>query len=104
MARSRKQRKHLIKEMASERICRLFELAEEEFSTHPERSFRYAALARKLGMRYRVSIPRKYRQKVCRSCNSYLVPGSTCRVRLQKNNICITCLKCGRIMRYPYKR
>ncbi len=104
MSRSRKQQKNLIKEMAAQRIGRLFELAEAEYATHPERSSRYAALARRMGMRHRVRLPRELRQKVCRSCNSYLVPGSTSRVRLQKNNICITCLKCGKAMRYPHKR
>jgi len=104
MSRSRKQQKRLIKEVAMQRIRRLFELAEQEYATHPERSFRYASLARRMGMRHRVRLPRELRQKVCRSCDSYLVPGSTSRVRLQKNNVCITCLKCGRTMRYPYKR
>jgi ribonuclease P protein subunit RPR2 len=104
MSRSRKQQKHPIKEIAMDRIHRLFELAEQEYTNHPERSCRYASLARRIGMRHRVRLPRELRQKVCRDCNSYLVPGSTSRIRLQKRHVCITCLKCGRIMRYPYKR
>jgi ribonuclease P protein subunit RPR2 len=31
------------------------------------------------------------------------VPGENSRVRLDGNNIVITCLKCGSIKRYPYK-
>lgn len=85
-----------------ERIHRLFELAEAEYPSKPERSKRYVSLARRIGMRYRVRLPRELRQKMCRGCGAYLVPGSTSRVRLYGGCLCITCLECGRIMRFPY--
>jgi len=42
----RKKNKDLSKKIAEERIIILFELAEQNFKTHPDRTQRYVALAR----------------------------------------------------------
>lgn len=102
MARVRKKQKALIKDLAIQRIERLFKLAGDAYSDHPERSDRYVLLARRIGMRYRVSLPRELKRRLCKSCHSYLVPGSNSRVRLRGSYIVVTCLKCGNQMRYPY--
>ena len=102
MARVRKKQKALIKDLAIQRIERLFKLAGDEYGEHPERSDRYVLLARRIGMRYRVSLPRELKRKLCKNCQSYLVPGSNSRVRLRGNYVVMTCLKCGNQMRYPY--
>ena len=44
-----------IQELGMERINKLFEQAKSEFESHPERSHRYVALARKIAMRYNIS-------------------------------------------------
>lgn len=104
MARVRKKQKALIKDLAVQRIGLLFKLAGDEFGTHPERSDRYVYLARRIGMRYRVRLPRELKRKMCKRCCSYLVPGSNARVRLRGSYIVVTCLKCGNQMRYPYSK
>ncbi|KXS44359.1 MULTISPECIES: ribonuclease P protein component 4 [Methanohalophilus] len=103
MSKSRKKQKNLMKDLAKQRIERLFKLAEASYSVHPHRSNRYVTLARRIGMRYRIRLPASLRRRVCRSCNSYLVPGSSSKVRLKKGTVCITCLSCGRKMCIPYK-
>jgi len=71
-----------MKDLAKQRIEHLFKLAEASYSVHPHRSNRYVTLARRIGMRYRIRLPASLRRRVCRSCNSYLVPGSSSKVRL----------------------
>ncbi len=98
----RKKQKDWAKDMAYERILRLFELAESEFKKHPERSNRYVGLARRIGMRYRVRMPPDLKRRICRHCHSYLVQGATARTRLRGSHIATTCLACGKQMRRPY--
>ena len=91
------------KEIAAERVERLFELAEGEFKLHPKRADRYVRLAWKLKTRYNLKFPEHLKRKFCRKCLSFLKPGASCRVRVQSSCIIITCLRCGHIARLPYK-
>lgn len=91
-----------MKDIASERMVGLFELAERAYVTRPDRSDRYVDLARRVGMRYRVRMPPALRRRICRKCHSFLVPGSSARVRLHGRYLTITCLRCGKHVRYPY--
>ncbi|RLG33580.1 ribonuclease P [Methanosarcinales archaeon] len=101
MGMKRRKQKTKIRKIAFERIIRLFELAEE----CPERSRRYLQLAKRIGMRHRVRIPRDLKQHMCRGCSVFLIPGKNARVRLQSRRgyITTTCLECGRVMRLPYR-
>lgn len=102
MAR-RKKGYYRAKDLARQRIERLFVLAEEEHVHHPERSDRYVALARKMGMRMRVRIPRRLKRRACGGCGCYLSPERT-RVRLHDGVVTVTCTECGEQMRYPYRK
>jgi len=102
MSRFKQKGKNLAKELAMERIQRLFELADAEYSSNPARSDAYVLLARKVGMRYLVRFPRELKVRYCKKCGSYLVPGNNCRIRLKGRYVAITCLKCGSIKRYIY--
>jgi ribonuclease P protein subunit RPR2 len=98
----RKKQKDWAKDMAYQRILRLFDLASLDSRKHPERSDRYVQLARRIGMRYRVRMPPELKHRICRHCHSYLVQGATARTRLQGTHISTTCLACGKQMRMPY--
>lgn len=100
--RKSKKQKSLIKDLAIQRIERLFELAHDEFGQNPKRSDRYVLLARRIGMRYRIRFPTSLKRLMCKHCRSYLVPGNSSRVRLRGKYITITCLQCNKQMRYPY--
>ncbi|RLE51929.1 MAG: ribonuclease P [Candidatus Methanomethylicota archaeon] len=97
----------LIKDIAVQRIDRLFKLAESVFLSSPELANRYVALARRISMRCRVRIPKKWRRRYCHYCGAFLWPGVNCRVRIRSNrmpHVVITCFNCGRQMRFPFKR
>jgi ribonuclease P protein subunit RPR2 len=89
--------------IAKERIEILFKEAEENFKKHPERSKRYVELARKIGLRYNVRFSKELKRKFCKNCNSLLIPGVSSKVRVEKKNLIIKCLKCNKLYKYPVK-
>ncbi|MDW7731852.1 MAG: ribonuclease P protein component 4 [Methanolobus sp.] len=100
MAKHRHKKKAVAKEIAFERINYLFDIAGREYQENPDRSDRYVSLAKKIGMRYRVSIPSELKRRMCKGCGSFLAPGGNCRVRLKGGLLIITCMKCGKVQRY----
>lgn len=103
MAKSRKKNKAAARVIALERIEYLFRLAQENFSDDPQKSKRYVLLARRIGMRYRVSLPSELKRSFCKKCGTFLVPGKNARVRLKNGFIIVSCLECGSLKRYPVK-
>lgn len=94
------------RKIALQRICRLFELAKGMISTDEALAQRYVAIARKLSMASRTSIPLEYRRQICKRCKRFILPGVNCRVRVQQrreSHVVITCGYCGEWMRYPTK-
>jgi ribonuclease P protein subunit RPR2 len=90
-------------ELAKERINRLFNLAESEaLARNYERANRYVKLARKIGMRYNVRCPQKFKRRFCKHCLSYLIPGINSRIRLRSRKIVIYCEVCGKYTRLPF--
>ncbi len=92
--------------IALERIHILFQQAESKFSIYPQQAQRHVDLARKIAQRSRIHLPPYLRRQVCRKCDTYLVPGSTCRTRIRQRReplVATTCLKCGNIYRFPLK-
>lgn len=86
--------------IARSRMERLLLLAEQALPERSDRARRYVDLARRLGMRYQVSLPPAWRWKVCRSCGSLLAPGRNARVRTRGRQRIVTCLACGHVSRF----
>lgn len=88
--------------IAEERINILFEMADEEFAQHPERSNRYVQMARNIAKKYNIKMPALWKRRFCKECKSFLKPGENCRVRLSNSCVTIRCLECGNTMIIPY--
>ncbi len=104
---SKKEEKKIIKQIAQERIEILMNKAFETIHKEPDLAQRYVELARKIGMRYRVRIPKKWKIFICRKCKRLMVPGLNCRVRIQRKrepHVTITCLMCNHTKRFLIKR
>ncbi|UCF13798.1 MAG: hypothetical protein JSW06_05970 [Thermoplasmatales archaeon] len=96
--------KKLQKSIAKNRIQHLFRLAERyALCDRLELSDRYVFLARKISMRYLVTIPTKFKRRVCKHCYCYLMPGINCRVRIHRGKIVTYCYNCKKYMRIPLK-
>ena len=102
MANRNAKKKKLQKNIAKNRIHRLFKLAEKyALQDRLELSDRYVFLARKISMRYLVPMPRGFKRRFCKHCYSYLLPGVNCRVRIHRSNVVTYCHNCKRYMRMP---
>ncbi len=92
-----------LKEIALERVVKLFKEADSVFPENPSLSNRYVTLARKMAMKYKLKMPSELKKKYCKHCYKYLRPGKTCRVRVQNDKVVYYCLNCKKFMRFPYK-
>lgn len=89
------------KQIAKERISILFSLARKLAPS--ERSKRYVALARKIGLRYNIRLDKNIKKTFCKKCNSILIQGKTAYTRINKKTVNIICKECGNIIRIPLK-
>jgi len=88
------------KDIAKERIDRLFELAETAAQAgNASRSKRYVSLALRMGERHKVRASHK--RTYCGNCLMYFIPPRNVRVRTGRGRVSMTCLECGFITRYP---
>jgi ribonuclease P protein subunit RPR2 len=92
--------------IARERIDILLHQAEENLAKDVELSKRYVGLAKRISKRTKIRIPREKKHYLCKNCSQPLVPGKNARIRLRPTNsrIIISCLGCGAIRRYPYRK
>ena len=90
-----------LSEIGTYRISRLLDLAEEAVrSGRADRARRYVEIARRIGMKTRVKLPRD--RRFCKECHVPMVPGVNCTVRLSGHKVVITCGECGAVRRIPY--
>lgn len=86
--------------IAQDRVLDLFALAEAEAARGPSPlADRYVSLARKVGTRYNVRLPRELGERYCRGCSSFWVEGRNVRTRIRGGRRVRTCLVCGRVRR-----
>ena len=100
-----KKNKKEQKNIAKERIKRLFLLSEEKARQNRfDLADRYVELARKISMRYLVPIPKELKRRFCKHCYSYLVPNRNCRIRVNRGKVIIYCNNCNKYTRIPIKK
>lgn len=89
--------------IGKERIAKLTDLSVESVKNgNYVRAQRYVTLARRIGMKTRVKMPEGFRY--CKECNTPMIPGVNCRVRLTNHKITSGCEICGSFRRMPYNR
>lgn len=84
--------------VAKQRIEHLYALAKERLATDPDMSRRCVSHLRSLATKHNLRITDKKRT-FCLGCDTLLVPGSTCTVRVHDDRRVITCTHCGRVKR-----
>ena len=90
-----------MKEIALERIYRLFELAEKEFGKgNKERANRYVELARKISSRNKATIPTELKKRFCKKCGCFLGKEKNAGVVEKEKWVEIKCKECG----FEFKR
>lgn len=89
------------KKIARERIDILFGNAKEWADNDSERSRRCILIAKRIAMKQRMRIPKRFRRLFCPQCHTLLRPGINSRIRIQRGRVIQTCLICGQRKRYP---
>ncbi|MEM0202573.1 MAG: ribonuclease P [Archaeoglobaceae archaeon] len=97
-----KREKDKERRIALERIVYLIERAQKFKFIDYELARRYVELAKKISMKYRVRIPKKYKIFFCRKC-LYPYRSDRLRVRIHKSAVIVTCLNCSKVKRYQLK-
>ena len=92
------------KEIAKERVKKLFSEAEKVFSRNKSLAHRYVTLARKIAMKVKLRMPRELKRKYCKHCYKFLMPGVNARVRTRDGKVIISCLECKKFMRIPVRK
>lgn len=98
--------KRVISRAARYSIDTLFEAALRVDVTDP-RAQRYTVLARRVGMRSKLRLGKRWKLLVCKGCKRFIIPGASCRVRLQprrQGHIVITCTYCKSMKRIPLRK
>ncbi len=95
-----------VRTIALERIEILLRLGKQIVATDQDLAKKYVELARKISMRTKIRIPSDEKRFLCKNCGLPLIPGRNARVRSAKGNprVVITCLSCGVVKRYPFRR
>jgi len=101
----KKNKKEYQIRIGKKRIKTLFDIAEKNAI---RRNFTLAdrniEIARKIAMRYQISIPSELKKRYCKHCYSYIIPSITGRVRIHRNKVIIFCNKCEKFTRIPLKK
>ena len=84
--------------IAKERIEYLYALAMEKLDDDPDQSRRSIEMLRDLATKHNLKIP-ELKKTFCKGCDSLLVPGKTCTVRVHDDRRVITCSHCGQVKR-----
>ncbi|OUJ18264.1 RNase P subunit RPR2 [Methanonatronarchaeum thermophilum] len=91
--------KNNTKDLAKQRIEKLFKQARKKHHKNPELSHRYMEIAWKLKLKTRTKLPEKYKHQICRKCQSYQIPGKNQQTRIHRSKIIKKCKKCGHTTR-----
>ena len=89
--------------IAQERVKILFQQAQEVFAKDKALANRYVQLARKIGMKVKLRLPREFKRRYCKFCYSYLQPGVNSRSRIRNGKVIISCFECKKFMRIPVR-
>ena len=89
------------KEIAKEKLKKLFFQADKIFEKNPKLADRYIDLGRKIAMKVNLRYPRGLKRKFCKHCYRYLRSGVNCRIRTRKKKLVYYCFECKKYMRFP---
>jgi len=107
MSRIKTREKEKQRKITRERIDYLMDLADKAaYLGNLKLANDYIKQARELGMRYNVRLAAEHKRKFCKYCYNYLKPSISSKVRINsaKSRVEVKCLRCGRVMFFPYGR
>ncbi|MGM0685779.1 MAG: ribonuclease P protein component 4 [Promethearchaeati archaeon] len=93
-----------LRRLAKARIQILWKQAKEIATESPRVAREYIRTIKRIAQKARISLPKEITRRICKECNSVLIPGRNVRFRMRSNrstHLTVTCLHCGCIRRVP---
>lgn len=87
------------KKIALENVNAMFIEAEKQSSRNIEISNKLVKSSLQVLMKFRLKLPKEYKNKFCKNCKTYFVHGVNCRVRTRKGKLIYFCFECKRFIR-----
>ena len=89
------------RKIAEKRMEILFNNALLNVKNHPNLAQKQAMIAKKISMKFKISLPFEIRSCFCKKCKKFLAPGITSKIRLggKSKSIKITCMFCNHTYR-----
>ena len=97
----------LVSEIASYRIIALYKMAHKktiEEKGSSKLSKKYIRIAKAISSHYKIKIPASIRSNICKKCDSVLVPGINCKIRVLSSGFLLYKCTCGAENHVPIKR
>ena len=89
------------KQIAIKRMEILFNNAISNAKNNPRLAQKQAEIAKKISMKFKITMPFEIRSNFCKKCKKFIAPGITSKIRLgsKPKSIRITCLYCNHTYR-----
>ena len=95
-----------VKQIATQRVEILFAQAKKVAKADSKLAAQYVLSARLIAMAAKIRLPVEFKRQTCKNCNSMLIHGVNCRVRIKQKrepHVVVTCLNCGNQTRIMLK-
>jgi len=89
------------KQIAIKRMEILFNNAISNAKNNPRLAQKQAEIAKKISMKFKITMPFEIRSNFCKKCKKFIAPGITSKIRLgsKPKSIRITCSYCNHTYR-----
>ncbi len=89
------------KQIAIKRMEILFNNAISNAKNNPSLAQKQAEIAKKISMKFKITMPFEIRSNFCKKCKKFIAPGITSKIRLgsKPKSIRITCSYCNHTYR-----
>lgn len=90
------ERKEMMKQVAAERMAKLFQIARSEAGRDAALSKEHVRELIKISTHYKVPLTQEMKRGICKECSSILIPGKNAEFRVtSKGYVARKCLACG---------
>lgn len=87
------------KKAALENVNAMFSEANNQSIKHIDISNKLVKSALQILMKFRLKLPKEYKNRFCKNCKTYFVYGVNCRVRTRNGKLIYFCFECKRFIR-----
>ncbi|MCB9359482.1 ribonuclease P [Candidatus Woesearchaeota archaeon] len=83
------------KKVAKEHVKQLLSEASKVFDKDKKLANRYVEMIIAIRNKIKIRLSKEQKARICKECNSFLVPGKNCEVRIKNKSIIYHCKECN---------